>query len=397
MIRINYKAEALQPIHTGSDEDYGTMRTLRREKRRLKNPVKVTSGFSSDSDRREALVAVLLSVYKSISKELKSKSYGFYEAYAGKVLAATRVRTKYEFLTELCKMCNVRLVSDSELIKNIDLFHDDEFLHTIRQDHQYLMLLMRHKIQNNEPSVFISNAPGLIFTKNFEWIPLISGNTIRGVMRRVMMKDFCDQIGVNELNPIPKDTYHQLFTGGNITGSTAFEDIEKREQYINFCPAIGLFGSAIGNMTIQGAMKVGGLRPVCREHGNGEISFWETLGREFATRSDSSKKEREVSILAEDNERAPDQMKYEFEVFNTGTIFDSDLICTSTDEVVISAFWRMIEVYKEFGFVAGMSGKGMGAIDVQIDVPDGASDLYLSHLQSVKDEALAFFTQKELV
>jgi hypothetical protein len=38
MIRISYITTARQPIFTGSDEDAGTMKTLRREKVALQNP-----------------------------------------------------------------------------------------------------------------------------------------------------------------------------------------------------------------------------------------------------------------------------------------------------------------------------------------------------------------------
>jgi len=62
-----------------------------------------------------------------------------------------------------------------------------------------------------------------------------------------------------------------------------------------------------------GKMKVGALRPICIEHGNGYVSFWELIGREFGTRYDSSKSETHIEITDDDKKRNPDQMKYEFE------------------------------------------------------------------------------------
>lgn len=399
MLRVNYKAEALQQIHTGADENHGTVTLLRREKRRLKTPVKFTSKFKSEQERRETLLTILLSVYRSIDQDLKSSNYGFYDAYASKILAATGVRTRYEFLTELCKSCGVRTIADKDngsVMKSINVFSDEELLQTIRSEHQYLMLMLRDRIQTKgQPNLFTQDkeAPNLTFEKHFEWIPLIGGNSVRGVIRRIVMRDFLERIGVNrEEWGIEKDMYHQLMTGGNITSSTAFEDIELREKYIYLCPMIGLLGSAIGNMTIQGRMKTGGLRPVCKEHGNGDVSFWETISRAFGTRSDSSKTERDIHIeQVQTSDKSANQMKYEFEVFNTGTLFDGDFVLVSDDEILASAFWYALKLWKEFGFVGGNSARGYGKMDFKIDIPEGAETAYLEHIENVKDDALDFF------
>lgn len=399
MLRVNYKAEALQQIHTGADESHGTTKLLRREKRRLRKPIKFESKFKAEQDRREAILSILLAVYKAIDQDLKASNYGFYDAFASKIISSTGVRTRYEFLTELCKSCGVRTIPDNEnlqVMSAIDSFSDEELLQTIRSEHQYLMLMLRHRVKTKgQPSLFDQNidAPNLVFEKHFDWIPFISGNSVRGVIRRLVMRDFLTRIGVNkETHGVEKDMYHQLMTGGNITGSTAFEDIELREKYIYLCPMIGLLGSAIGNMTIQGRMKTGGLRPVCKEHGDGEVSFWETISREFGTRSDTSKTERDIYIeQVQTADKSANQMKYEFEVFNTGTLFDGDFILVSEDEVLTSAFWYAMKLWKEFGYIGGNSARGYGKMNFQIDIPEGAENAYLEHVENIKEDALAFF------
>lgn len=401
MLKINYKTEALQQIHTGADENHGTTTLLRREKRKLKNKVEVKSKFKNESHRREHCLMILLSVYRSIDSDLKGKNYGFYDAFASKAVAATSVRTASQFLTKICASCGVRSLpsSDVQVVMNsLDMFNDDELLTLIRDEIQYLMLMLRDRIQTKgQANLFVDkkDEKEITFEKNFEMIPLIQGNSIRGLLRRLVMKDFFELISIDkEKEGVDKDMYHQLMTGGNITSSTAFEDIALREKYVMLCPMIGLLGSAIGNMTIQGKLKVGGLRPVCREHGNADYSFWETIGREFGTRLDSSKTETEIAINNSESERNADQMKYEFEVFNTGTIFDSDFFVTTNDEILISAFWRMIEVLKEFGYVAGNSARGFGKMDFQIEVPKGASQKYLDHIKKNKKECREYFVSK---
>lgn len=404
MLKINYTSIAESPIHTGADESHGTTKLLRREKRQLLSPLKIQSFFKTELQRRESLVSILVLIYKSIPKELKSSNYGFYDAYASRVVSATQVRTKYQFLTNICKSCGIRNIAsfnNDKVLFELNKFDDNEFLSTIRDEHQYLMLMLRFIIQNDDYTSLFENQQSpqdIVFKKNFEWIPFIGGNSIRGIIRRLVMSDFLKRIGINKIEfGVEKDMYHQLMTGGNITTSTAFEDIGLREKYIHLCPMIGLLGSAIGNMTIQGKMKVGGLRPKCLEHGNSDVSFWEMISRDFGTRLDSSKIESEVNIDLPDQpskEKSSNQMKYEFEVFNTGTEFDSDLILTSEDDLKTSAFWHCIKLWKEFGFVGGNSARGYGKIDIQINIPDKSNELYLSHLSANKKEALEFFGVK---
>jgi hypothetical protein len=134
------------------------------------------------------------------------------------------------------------------------------------------------------------------FEKKFDNVPYFGGNSIRGYLRRLIMADFVKQIGITALN---KSIYHQLFTGGNITESTGTENIESREKYIAMCPAIGLLGSAIGNGTIEGELKVTGARLRCIENNTGNCTFWELIELNFGTRHDDSKAETNIKINIE--------------------------------------------------------------------------------------------------
>ena len=400
MIKLNYNAEAESPIHTGADENYGTTTMLRREKRRLKNPIKYESNFTSETEKRFSILKILLGVYKCIDLDLKSKNYGFYDAFSSKILSSTCVKSKFAFLSRLCESCGIRTINDNyiEQIKtNIDKIGDVELLQTIRDDHQYLMLMLKDAVKNGLEQTldFGKDSKKISFEKNFEWIPFLSGNSIRGLIRRLVMRDFMEKIGISKEYGVEKEIYHQLMTGGNITSSTAFEDIELREKYINLCPMIGLLGSAIGNMTIQGKMKVGGLRPICLENGNGGISFWEMIGIDFGTRHDSSKTELDIKIEGE-NKGNPNQMKYSYEVFNIGTLFDGDFVLVSKDDLLISAFWYALKLLKLYGYVGGNSARGLGKLKFNIEIPKDAENIYLSHLENVKSNSLEFFGVKRL-
>ena len=80
---------------------------------------------------------------------------------------------------------------------------------------------------------------------------VIGGNSIRGLMRRLLMYDYCKQLGIEKLE---KEAYHRLFTGGTLSDSTGVEDMAARRGISALCPPIALLGSAVGSGTIQGGI-----------------------------------------------------------------------------------------------------------------------------------------------
>jgi hypothetical protein len=415
MKKITYKVIAKQPIFTGSDEDAGIMKTLRREKVALLNPVKHQSWFKSENSRRVAVLMILEEIWRKIDfEDMKgNRRLRIWDEFSSKLLAATRVRTRFQFLNELARMFNIKSLSNPKISDIIQRFSDDEFLNLIREEQQFLVLLLRNKRQAIKEDIQDFNyfpedkelksefdvknygrdvkeqAESLYFSKTFERIPYVSGNSIRGILRRLAMRDFCEQVGIKKLH---KDIYHQLFTGGSLSDSTMFEDIEKREEYIKMCPMIGLFGSAIGNMTIEGELKIGALRPVCKEHGDGEASFWELLGTEFGVRSDSAKTERDIEIVANDDSK-PQQMKYEYEVFIKGTELSGQLICSTYDELIESAFWHVLQLFKHNPFVGGQSSVGNGELDLQYETSTEKTKLYLDYLKNNQEKIREYFNK----
>jgi hypothetical protein len=402
-MKVNYSFTALTPLFTGGDENNGTLRTLRREKRLLTHPVKFKSVFNNKIERTKALMNLVYPVYTNIDKDLKAGNYGFYEAYANKIKAALATENKKQFLNKLLESCGIVVLADgsSQLVREtLDKFSDVEFLETMREEHQYLMILLREYVswyRSNEGkqigvqmSIWEQQTEPLIeeieFVKNFENVPYFGGNSIRGYLRRVMMYDYCKLAGVSKMN---KDTYHQLFTGGNITDSTGFEDIAKREKYIEMCPPIGLLGSAIGNMTIEGDMKVIGARLRCKENGTGDLTFWQLIEQNFGTRLDSSKREKEIEIV--NNTEQKSQMIYQYENFITGSVFDSAFVLTTTDELMLSTFWRMMKLWKENNFIGGNSARDSGMIEILMDIPENSDAKYLEYISAKSEEIKEYF------
>lgn len=421
MLRINYTFKAIQPIHTGSDENLGTLRTLRREKTLVQNPKPIKTRFLTDQKRlkRQAIALLLVRIWDKMDNKNRVT---IYEEVASKLLSSVSVRTKEEFLQTLCRKLEIREITTDanrrfDVVDILELFDDQELLDLIRHESQYIMSMFRKIKDENiawmkerkgktevakntlfggeddkqrSPEILIQDELMKVFdqewqeitaTQSIDYIPIISGNSIRGMLRRLVMYDFCK---LSEIEKIAPNIYHQLFTGGTINDSTGFEDIGRRFELINLCPMLGLFGSAVGNQTLQGDLKVAQAKLQCFENGNGSLSYHDCVEIIFATRLDSSKLENEIKIEGEDKETH--QMKYEYEVFAQGSTFEHSFACTSENPLIISAFWRMIRIFKETPFITAKGSIGHGEIDLSlIEIPDNADDLYLNHIEENKE------------
>jgi hypothetical protein len=392
MIKIDYRFTTKTPLHTGSDKDYGTTKTLRRQKIILREPVRVKSAYANEQERNEAIVQILLAVHHSIDFEgMKGRRLmGIWDEWFSKLLKASTTNTKEGFISSLCEGWGVRAIKDDEIISVIDRISSEELIETSRANAHYLILKLRGRSKDKgNLNIFTSSSEPSEFIKTYEMLPMVSGNSIRGIMRRLVMYDFVKRTGIEKMS---KSNYHMLFTGGILNDSTMYEDLDKRKQLIDLCPMLGVFGAAIGNMTIEGSMSVGMAYPECREMNTGDKSYWEYLDVIFQTRLDSAKTETTVAIDDAEKRESPDQMKYEYEVFAPGTPFRHAFRMLEVDPLWVSAFWHAMALLKDNPFIGGMWAIGNAECDLSgIVVTEGAGKQYTEYLSSVKTQVQAFF------
>jgi hypothetical protein len=99
-----------------------------------------------------------------------------------------------------------------------------------------------------------------------------------------------------------------------------------------------------------------------------------------------------VEIDDSEKRDAPDQMKYEYEVFAPGTPFRHAFRMLEVDELWVSAFWHALSLLKASPFIGGMWAVGNAECDFSgIEIPAGATKAYTDYLEAKKDEAKAFF------
>lgn len=399
MIKIAYNFKTLSPFHTGSDISAGTLKSLRRQVC-IVEPEEIKTNLSEDQSR-DAVVLLHLGIWRSINKDgIKGKRMmGIWDEFYNKIVAAARSQNKYQYLESLCRSWGITSIKEERATDAFEKLSDFELLNIVRNETMYVCYKTRaiKDIENTTEyhALFLGEKEKEelnIITNVRSDVPCISGNTFRGRLRRYIMKDFFDII---EIKSIDKRVYHTLFSGGFLDQATNYEDIEKVDTFIENCPAIGLFGSAIGNMTIEGDLQMGWAYPLCKERGTSKRSYWSFVDTVFQTKHDSSKTEKDIE-LTEEKEGNPQQMKYEYECFAVGTEFEHRMACTSEHPLIISAFSRMIKLFKEKPFIGGMSSVGNGEIDLSNLDYSGDDTLYLGHLEGNKEKIKEYWENAKI-
>lgn len=404
MNRIQSTFRTLAPLHHGGDLETSNVRLFRRRRVNIPptNVVRLTSQFQSEELRRMAAIQLLNAVYDSIDADRKG-NYGGWDEFAAKVrTCAMATDTPQAWLTRICTEFAVSTLKNSDAVCLLDEFHAQEFSSVMIDETQYLIAYQRAlraeaKEGKKTGGLFDTpkvpeGAPNLVFTRRQADVPYISGNSIRGKMRRLAMLDFCNRIGItndvikNDGTQIPVMMYHRLFTGGHITESTAYENIEQREEYLRMLPMLAVFGSAIGNMTIQGKLIVSDADLHCIENGTGDESYYRYMDIEFGTRLDSEKTETDVAIKQGIKETPTTQMIYHHEVVIPNSVFSCGFALRSTESpVVVSAYYHALQLLKDNAFLGGKSATGHGEVAFSYDIPEGATEEYTSYVEQNRD------------
>lgn len=207
-----------------------------------------------------------------------------------------------------------------------------------------------------------------IVGNRIEELPYISGNEVRGQLRRMIMRDFIKMVGY-EIRSLR--LYHALFSGGVLEEveeqSVPMLDIELRRKIRKYIVPASLLGLAIGNQVVEGKLKVMHVLPVCRELSE-YLPEWVVRGYEHhATRScyeylDWTFHTRHAEERRTSAEEQAVQMIYRFEVLTAGALLYTELVCDDCNDVEISCLSRMIKLWQLRPYVGGKSATGYGKV-----------------------------------
>jgi hypothetical protein len=225
-------------------------------------------------------------------------------------------------------------------------------------------------------------------------LPFISGNALRGVLRRLVMRDLLDRLGMTEVGAA---LHHALFTGGILESTDdggGQLDLAFRRGLRDLVPPIALFGTAAGNQLVPGILRVEHAMPVCREYRAYLPAPWGDDPRaqqsvrtftdvSFATRRDDLRADREEDEQAR-------QMKIDFECFIAGTLFVHGFTLHYATPVEASCLRHLLQVWALDPRIGGKSASGYGRLRLAYDesalpVADG----YLQFLEAHRADIVA--------
>lgn len=230
-------------------------------------------------------------------------------------------------------------------------------------------------------------------------IPYLSGNSIRGKLRRLIMQDFLDLVEHEITNA---KLHHALFSGGVLEStddsSGGVIDLAFRKKVRNLIPPAAVFGCAVGNQMIQGILTVEHMWPICEEYAPYLPEKYRKDSRatkpvrtftdqSFITRRDDLRAERR------EDEQAV-QMKVDYECFVPGTKFYHRFVLLLPDELQKSCFGRVLDLFEAMPYIGGRSSSGDGKVMLNYENRPEAG-LYLEFLREKKDEIKQLLAELE--
>jgi hypothetical protein len=215
-------------------------------------------------------------------------------------------------------------------------------------------------------------------------IPIVSGNTLRGRLRRVGEELLRDVVGYEgKLHPAAA---HAL-RGGGALAKTAHEPLSgsRLARLRELVPQIGVFGAAGGGTIIDGALAVGKVVPhvVETNHITGaraELSAFSATQIETYTRQDDAGSHDFTAVpagelLAFDDAGAPrpapragaaQQMLFNVETFPIGTVFSTWLRLHRPTALELAFFLDVLATFARDPRLGGRGAIGHGQVRVDL-------------------------------
>lgn len=242
-----------------------------------------------------------------------------------------------------------------------------------------------------------------------EEVPIVSGNSIRGILRDRGMLYMLSQLGygvnyeTNQVKGLPLNAFYFLFSGGSLTSTgEAGVNVDKFRKLKHLLPLISIFGGASGNAIMPGKLKVGKLIPICKQTAHllpewclpeTLVSAWDLTQTEMYTRRDDAKNDRlrpmlagaetmpaledvaetDVADIAETEvaeltrKKAPQQMMYEQETLCAGTRFFWEITLEDASPLEVEAFMSCVLTFSKSPYLGGKSAVGHGKVSIKFN------------------------------
>ena len=235
-------------------------------------------------------------------------------------------------------------------------------------------------------------------------VPIISGNQVRGRLRRLLARDFLELVGYEmDLSQRKyQKLYHVLFAGGVLTEVEEEEsgvvDLDLKFRIVKYILPLRLFGCSYANQMIEGRVLVGHLLPVCKELReytgvDSDVSFYQLVARAFQTRRD----ELRATAQSEEEEGPAVQAIVEYECFAPGTRFYHEIVLETTrqeERLDLSTLYRAVKLWQQAPYIGGKSSIGFGKLRIEYEWPTGVGDsAYLEFTEKNRSEIVGVLSE----
>jgi hypothetical protein len=219
-------------------------------------------------------------------------------------------------------------------------------------------------------------------------IPVVSGNSLRGVLRRRAGYKMLELLGITK-ESLKEGLQHMIFSGGMLQkgaggGIIDTQFITKMRQNL---PIISLFGSVAGQQMIQSKMDVGQLIPIsCQTKGrtgvDSDISIYSLLDERPATRRD----DMEDKPKGAPDDEQKQQMRYTHEVLVAGTEFYHYFTLKSCNGMEKGAFWSTLADFSKYPKIGGLGCRGFGMIQLGYTIDTDSAQKYEAWVGENKEQ-----------
>ena len=253
-------------------------------------------------------------------------------------------------------------------------------------------------------------------------IPVISGNSIRGLLRDRGMRFMLRALGDPVLSPGAFD----FLTSGGALSKTAGRgiDIGFARRLRNLIPLVGIFGGACGNQIPPGKLQVGKWYPVCtemrsklplavRDLPEAALSVFDMTDLHSFTRTDDKKNDHmqkwlpapertllEAPNVTKDKEgrevakkEPAQQMRYTQEVLIAGVKFSCWFLLQDVTPLEKAAFASALYEWSKAPFIGGQSRHGLGLIE--LDLSNWMQVMPLARFAEAESERFALSPAEE--